>query len=432
MVAHPLLAHSRDARLIDGDEPVTREVYLAQLRAVARALPGEGPLINLCEGRHAFLLAFGAALLQGRPTLLPPNRSPETVAALAAEWGAGQRVDDDALQALLGEAVEGGGEGVPRVEADRIAAVVFTSGTTGAPQPNYKRWGQLLEGARRAEAGLELPADCGLVATVPPQHMFGLEMSVMLPLATGRRVLPERPFFPGDIAAALARIEGPRVLFTTPLHLRACLREEGIRWPAIHRIVVSTAPLSAELAAEAERRTGSPVIEIYGSSETGAMATRATAHTEEWRCLDGLSLREEEGVVRVGGGHVPEPVTLNDAVELCSPTTFRLLGRGEDLVDVAGKRASLGGLGEILRGIDGVEDGVFLQPSGAEGEAARLIALVVAPGVGEEAIRRELRRWVDPVFLPRPLYKVESLPRNELGKLPRQALQELMDRMGER
>ncbi|MFW5910596.1 MAG: AMP-binding protein, partial [Thiohalospira sp.] len=322
--------------------------------------------------------------------------------------------------------------GVPLAEADRIAAVVFTSGTTGAPQPNYKRWGQLLEGARRAEAGLALPADCGLVATVPPQHMFGLEMSVMLPLATGRRVLPERPFFPGDIAAALARIEGPRVLFTTPLHLRACLREEGIRWPAIHRIVVSTAPLSVELAAEAERRTGSPVIEIYGSSETGAMATRATAHTEEWRCLDGLSLREEEGVVRVGGGHVPEPVTLNDAVELCSPTTFRLLGRGEDLVDVAGKRASLGGLGEILRGIDGVEDGVFLQPSGAEGEAARLIALVVAPGVGEEAIRRELRRWVDPVFLPRPLYKVESLPRNELGKLPRQALQELMDRMGER
>ena len=431
MAEHPLLAHGRDVPVIDGQRVVSRQAYLGQLRTLARALPAGDAVINLCEDRYSFLLAFGAALLRSQVTLLPPNRSPETVAMVAATHGPVEVIDDATVQALVEETSGPGDEAIPQLALEQAAATVFTSGTTGTPLPNRKDLGTLVEGARRVDERLGLSPGCGIVATVPPQHMFGLEMSVMLPLVRGKRLLPERPFFPVDIAAALGRLAGPRVLFTTPLHLRACLREEGVEWPAIERIVVSTAPLAVELAQAAEARLGCPVTEIYGSSETGALATRATATTEEWSCLSGVRIRHEGGAVKAGGGHIPEPVTLNDSVEVRSPTTFRLLGRGEDLVDRAGKRASLGGLSQTLLAIKGVEDGVFLQPASSDGGASRLIALVVAPTLNEEAIREELRRWVDPVFLPRPLYKVDRLPRNELGKLPREALQTLLQQMGE-
>ena len=52
----------------------------------------------------------------------------------------------------------------------------------------------------------------------------------------------------------------------------------------------------------------------------------------------------------------------------------------------------------------------------------RVVAFVVAPGLDAAALNEELRRRIDPVFLPRPLLLVERLPRNDTGKLPREAL----------
>ncbi|MEJ2060388.1 MAG: hypothetical protein P8Y64_07870, partial [Gammaproteobacteria bacterium] len=107
---------------------------------------------------------------------------------------------------------------------------------------------------------------------------------------------------------------------------------------------------------------------------------------------------------------------------------FEWLGRKADLVNIAGKRAALGDLNHRLLAIDGVEDGVFLVPD--EGVRERLAALVVAPGLSEADILKALGRSLDPVFLPRPLVKVDSLPRNATGKLPRQAILDLLASRG--
>jgi acyl-coenzyme A synthetase/AMP-(fatty) acid ligase len=77
-----------------------------------------------------------------------------------------------------------------------------------------------------------------------------------------------------------------------------------------------------------------------------------------------------------------------------------------------------------------VQDGVFVNPGNDGEHIARLAALVVAPGLTEAEILTELRRSVDPVFLPRPLVKVDRLPRTEAGKLPRTALLELLRQRG--
>jgi acyl-coenzyme A synthetase/AMP-(fatty) acid ligase len=106
-------------------------------------------------------------------------------------------------------------------------------------------------------------------------------------------------------------------------------------------------------------------------------------------------------------------------------------------VKVAGKRASLSGLNATLKSIEGVIDGVFLPPGDDEGTAAqqRLMACVVAQQSDFDEIRRVLRSRVASTFMPRPLLRVERIPRNGTGKvryaelraLARSALQAMQD-----
>src|SRR5690606_19238361 len=82
-----------------------------------------------------------------------------------------------------------------------------------------------------------------------------------------------RPLLPADVAEALEQACGPRILVTTPVHLRALLRS-GVALPALAGIVSATAPLPQELAAEAEDRYGAEVREVFGSTETCVFARR--------------------------------------------------------------------------------------------------------------------------------------------------------------
>ena len=58
-------------------------------------------------------------------------------------------------------------------------------------------------------------------------------------------------------------------------------------------------------------------------------------------------------------------------------------------------------------------------PEDAGDKVTRLMACVVAPGMTREQLFDALAERIDPVFLPRPLYLVDALPRNSTGKLPR-------------
>jgi acyl-coenzyme A synthetase/AMP-(fatty) acid ligase len=111
-----------------------------------------------------------------------------------------------------------------------------------------------------------------------------------------------------------------------------------------------------------------------------------------------------------------------DVVELEDAYTFVLHGRSADLINIAGKRTSLAYLDQQLASIEGVEDGVFFMPDEMADRITRLTAFAVAPSLSREALLSALRQRIDPAFLPRPLYFVRALPRNETGKLPRDAL----------
>ncbi len=253
--------------------------------------------------------------------------------------------------------------------------------------------------------------------------MWGLESTVMLPLQSGCAVDASCPLLPAEIAATLSVLPAPRWLVATPAHLRACALSAD-RLPALAGVLCSTAPLPRETAQRIEDLGGAPVLEIYGSTETGAIATRRSARTQVFEAVAGIEIAIAGGQAIARGGQLPLPVELNDLLQASGDGKFVVQGRAGDLVKVGGKRSSLAALTAELNRIPGVIDGVFWLPDATQAEV-RLTAFAVAPGVEKAAILAQLRDRIDPVFLPRPLLLVEALPRNAAGKLSRDALEAL-------
>ena len=125
--------------------------------------------------------------------------------------------------------------------------------------------------------------------------------------------------------------------------------------------------------------------------------------------------------------YLPTPIRVPDRITVDAEGLFVVHGREVDQINIAGHRVSLGDLNQKLLEIEGVQDGVFFLPDEGADLVTRLIACVVAPGKTVEEIQQALRRRIDPVFLPRPLLLVPRLPRNDTGKLPREALLKLAE-----
>ena len=426
---------------IDAGRRVDAALFLRHVHGVAEQLPDEPQVLNLCDDRYRFLVGFAAALARGKTTLLPPSRAPGVIIELlerhpgACLLGAcalveNVRTDTVAPRHLrLGEVLPEADGALPMIAHDFLAAIGFTSGSSGPPKAQPKYWGSFCTSTALNVAAIAAVAGVHthIVATVPPQHMYGMETSVLLPLRGEVCVHGSRPFFPADIAAALNDVPAPRVLVTTPVHLRA-LVGSGQSLPPLAAVISATAPLPRELAQAVERAFGTRVLELFGSTETCILGHRLTATQDDWTHYPGVRLRHRPDGTLVEAAWLPIPVLLQDVIERLPDDRFRLAGRASDHLEIAGKRASLAELTRRLLAVDGVADAVVFQPDSEGAPVQRVAALVVAPGLDEVSILDALRATVDPVFLPRPLRIVSALPRNATGKLPRQALLEAVRR----
>jgi len=430
-----------------GGRPISARRLLDDAQRLVRLLPVGEHVLNVCSDRYRFAVGFIACLITRRVSLLPSTHTPEVIAHLAKFAPDAFCLTDDAdcdialPQFLFPETEVAAGEAgaaqdgmaftVPLIPAQQLAAIVFTSGSTGTPLPYEKTWGPLarcvLAGAPRL--GLLDGRSHALVGTVPPQHMYGFESSLLLALQSGNAFCAERPFYPADVASNVDALPRPRVLVTTPLHLRTLLASQ-VQFPPVDLVVSATAPLTRELAREVQERYQTSLLEIYGSTETGQIALRRSATSDVWRLWPGVTLSAVDAQTFAHGGHVEQRTLMCDVIEILNEEEFLLHGRTADMVNVAGKRSSLAFLNAQLHAIPGVRDGVFFfrDERGGDAGVARLGAMVVAPGMSAAALTEHLRQRIDPVFLPRPLLLVDQLPRNTTGKLPQQALQSLAER----
>jgi acyl-CoA synthetase (AMP-forming)/AMP-acid ligase II len=422
--------------------PVSARQFLADVARFAPTLPDQGPAVNVCGDRYAFAVSLCAALVRGHASLLPPDARPDTLARLLESGGPTlfALADDAKLQTpgmhrvLIEDrsSPEGNdGGGVPRVDGAMHAVSLLTSGSTGVPQPHAKSWrtlvGDVQVAVKRLCRVLDRPTLEGvtLVATVPVQHSYGLESSALLAMLGGAAFESGRPFFPADVAQTLASVPRPRALVTTPFHLKTLLLS-GIALPPVDLILSAT----AQLALQAEQAMGAVLLEIYGSTESGQVATRRTTDSEIWETFGEITVHAEPadngGPERFifSGDFMPEPTPMADVLELLDERRFRLFGRANDLIHVAGRRSSLAHLNFHLNSIAGVDDGAFWLPDEVADGVVRPVAFVVAPTLSAGEIIAALRQRLEAVFVPRRVVQVKSFPREGTGKLTVRALRE--------
>lgn len=433
----PLLPESEmdSIAAYNGTRPVTRAQFLSDILALAERIPDTGHVLNLCKDRYWFAATLFASISRGILSIMPNSIAPEIITRLQGELPDIISISElPSSPYALPHLQAAGGSNlrqhplIPRIPFEQRIMQVYTSGSTGKPQPHAKTFGRVFQcataEAKRIWAIAGSP--CAVLGTVPFQHMYGLESTIFLPVLGGGQLSSRLPFFPADVCSALSELNRPRLLVTTPFHLRK-LVDSDIEYPGMAAIVTATAPLSLDLAQLAEARLKAPVVEIYGSTETGQLATRQPVRQQEWAAYDGISFEQHGESVTVTGAHLEGPQPLNDRLEMIDHSRFRLLGRNSDMVNVAGKRSSLVYLNHLLTSLPGVQDGVFCVPNGAQ-DISRLAAFVVAPGLCSVDITSLLRQHLDQVFLPRPIVFLDALPRDGNGKIPAGTVNTLISR----
>ncbi len=388
----------------------------------------------LFEKREHFLIGLLATAMRQGPAVLPPNLADKTLEKLKSGMPELSVLGDDLPKGLhnqpqisskqlddIIQKVQKSGQSfdqqrfVETFETIQNSEIwLYTSGSTGKPKKIIKTWQNMICSAAVAIDRFQLMEPCYIVSTVPSQHMFGLETALFWPFFSKASLWHERPIFPEDIVSALSNnLTQPGLLISTPLHLTKLLAFK-LKWPThLDRVLSATAPLSQTLAQQLKSEFKAKVFEVYGCTETASIASRQTTATEVWQTYKGVSfecLLNKRYAVKTSG--LKSSQILNDQIELLDEQHFKLGKRDSDLIKVAGKRTSLAELNNHLQSILGITEGVFIQDPSAE----RLI-LFVTSSLTPSDILCELRKLIDPAFLPRPITYLKALPRSGIGKI---------------
>jgi hypothetical protein len=433
-----LIARRSDGRLTDTD-------LLQAATAVASRLEGKpGGEWGVHLGSPFALLATLAAFQKtGRAAVLLPHTRPEFVRRVTPQLsglildGAADRLEHTVVLPDGDTLIRECGASNPPAP-DWVQPVgLLTSGSSGDPTCVWKTPDQLLAEVRMLETafGAQIGSDRVFCGTTSHQHLFGFTFRVIWPFLSGRPFADGQIRIPGEVAGATRRYRRI-LLISSPAFLERA--EQLLDFDALHEShfmgFSSGGPLSPTTACRfnaGHTGEGAPaearLIEIYGSTETGALASRVTREDPppRWQPLPGVRVHDQGGLLAVTAAHLhgPDPVITEDRAEV-SPDGFVLKGRRDQIVKIADKRVSLTELNQLLQSAPLVAD-------------ARAIALtssalggVVVPTpegwtrvarIGKDAFCRALRdhlgHQLDRATTPKRWRLVGRLPVNEQGKI---------------
>ncbi len=314
---------------------------------------------------------------------------------------------------------------------DDLWVYLFTGGSTGKPKTWTKSVRNLLSEAYNIVETFNITADDIILATVPPHHIYGLLYAVLAPLVSGALVVAETPTYPNEIVQALERTQAT-VLVSIPPHYRA-LKTHSFSKHHLKRAFSSAGALAPEDDLAFYEATGVAVTEVYGSTETGGIAyrQRALGQSElrpfecvDWKidhdmlCVKSLFLsselrRDEEGYFQTA-----------DRVEVNQNQEFKLLGRADGIIKVAGKRVDLTAVAQTLKQLPGVQDAYVFSRPVEKGRENEILALIEGD-VPIDKLHEQLKSRLEPYALPRKIRVVGKIPISKVGKYDRVAIEKI-------
>lgn len=297
---------------------------------------------------------------------------------------------------------------------------IYTGGSTGSPQIWSKTVGNIFSEAFFLSKAFNVTEKDTILSTVPPNHIYGLLFTVILPLVSGATVVSEVPQFPAEISQK-AEEHGATLLVSVPPHYRG-LKNTDLSM----RLAFSSAGmLEKEDNQHFCARNGVPIVEVYGSTETGGVASRNRFRKEEtftpfptldWRIIDECLAVRSPYISPDLGVDSDGYFRTNDRVKSDDNTTFSLLGRIDNIVKIGGKRVDLDEIRAILLKEPGVEDCVVLPTPQPGGRGHRIDALLQATQLDLGKVKEVLADSLEHYAIPRTIKRVEQIPTKDNGK----------------
>ena len=299
---------------------------------------------------------------------------------------------------------------------------LFTGGSTGKPKVWSKTPRNLLAEALYLRDKFELTAKDLFISTVPPYHIYGLLFSVLTPFLAHARVMPDIYTFPQEIISTMNRHKAT-VLVSVPIHYRS-LKVDNLSAPTLKTAFSSSGVLNRSDATYFLRKTGLGINEIYGSTETGGIASRSISeNTESWKPADVVSWRlsgkrlavRSDFVSREMGRDAEGFCVTGDEVQPDKNGRFLLLGRADGIVKVAGKRVDLLDVQNKIQTLPTVRDAVIIALPAEKGRES-VIAALVACELTEMQLRKMILEKLEPYAMPRRIKIVPFISRTATGK----------------
>ncbi|QTA80123.1 Aromatic amino acid lyase family protein [Desulfonema limicola] len=447
-----ILKHILSGPKFPGKEFVTGKYTYADVYSMAAGICGALPenSSNVClfsEDKGITAAALLASAARGFSLVLPYACTVQAVEDISGYMDLQAAISDKPVELLPGISIivpscsKNRNPGLkPKKGPDDICFYFFTGGSTGRPKIWAKTPRNLFAEALFQIKEHKIGTDDCILATVPPYHIYGILYSVLVPFFTGARVVEKICTYPEEIRQAFSDYS-PSIFVSVPVHYRVLNssldgNETGT---SSLRLAFSSAGRLDEADGEYfYKTTGAPVVEIYGSTETGGIAARTRAKGETWLTpFDVIDWKIENERLCVRSGFISPGVETDDKgffltgdrVESGDGKHFVLLGRADGIVKVGGKRVDLEEAQEKLKQIEGVQDLVLIAVPGANGRENDICALVQAEQayMDKDRFRACAVKLVSPYAMPRRIEIVDKIPVSDTGKYDRNALESLFN-----
>ena len=413
----------------------TRSEFARKTACAARAcagLPAGSRVAIEAAGPHDFAVLLSAVLWSGCVPILFAGRGAQ-YEVLAGEFDAVLTTDPDksftkpALRAdMNAEPAPAGSLKAPEAERPLI---LFTSGSSGIPKRIVKTVGLM---SREAEITCRLFGrflDGAVICpTVDPRHLYGLTFAVWMAMTTATPVADARTVYQEQLLGW----NRPVALVTTPTFMR--MLDTALARPHIAFCLSAAGVLDEEALARMHGWAGCAVHEIYGSTETGVVASRrhdGGTLNPDWNLIDEGTLEETPEGWRLASPLLPGgTMLLDDRLALSSDHVFRLLGRRDRIVKIGEVRLSLTEIERAVKEAFGLEARVLPVRQAGRTVIGAVVCERASPGwTGRCPNRIEttagLAGRLDPLARPRLWRHVADWPTDAQGKVVVPMLAEL-------